>query len=206
MLHDELSCGQWEAAIADLHDGTLAPEEERRLRAHALACPGCGALLEGAERGKAWARLLHDAPPEPPVELLGRILERTGFEPALSMDGIRLPHPASVAPHRYAGALLTTGMAFFSLALTFSVSGLHPRDLEPGSVAATASRQFFGAKKQIVSFYDNLRIVRELQVTVEAMRGADKLGPESRAGGADTPADVLWANARMVSVENRRLP
>ena len=205
-MYDEMHCGQWEAAIADLHDGTLPPEDERQLRAHALACPGCAALLAGAERGKAWARLLHDAPPEPPVELLSRILERTGFEPALSMDGIALPHLAYMAPHRHAGALLTAGMAFFSLLLTFSVSGLHPRDLEPATVAATASRQFFGAKKQIVSFYDNLRVVRELELTVQAMRGGGKLEPESRADGVDRPEETLRADAGLVPVENRRTP
>ena len=209
MHRDHHNCGHWEAEIVDLHDGTLPPEDERQLRAHALACPGCAALLESAERGKRWAQLLHDVPPQPPVELLGKILERTGFEPTLSMEGLCLPHPAHVAPQGYAGALLTAGMAFFSLALTFSVSGLHPRDLQPATVAATASRQFFGAKKQIVSFYDNLRVVRELELTVETLRGAGQLEPQSRADSIHLPPDVLWADAQTfptVSVENRRTP
>ncbi len=165
-------CTRYEAAIADLSDRLLPPEEEAALRAHLLECPACAALLAEAERGHAWARILHEAPLAPPADLLDKVLARTPAPlPGLRPAGT-VPHPAflPVAGFAQARTLLTAATAVFSLALTASVSGVHPRDLAPARVEAAASRTFYGAKKQVVSFYDNLRVLRELESTVEALR------------------------------------
>ncbi len=177
-MHTDRSCARWEAAIADLLDGEgmLAPEEKTRLREHAAGCESCGALLDEAERGRDWARLLHDAPPIPPAALLGRILAQApgGREFAadpLSLGGaLVLPHPAAVRGQHQARALMTVAMAFFSLALTWSVSGARLYELQPSHVKAAAARQFFGAKKEVVGLYDNLRVLREIELAVETLR------------------------------------
>ena len=168
-MHEDGSCGRWEAAITELHDGRLAPEEEMRLREHAADCNTCGALLGEGERGRAWARLLPLA---------------TGIGGELT-----LPHPAAMRGQREARVLMTVAMAFFSVALTWSVTGLRLQDLEPNHVQAAMSRQFFGAKKEVVSFYDNLRVIREIEVTVESLRkpatpGPDRPQPSARRGNA----------------------
>ena len=210
-LSEKNRCEQWEAAVADLHDGTLRPEGERALREHAASCENCGPLLHASERGRLWARLLHDAPPEPPLDLFGKILARTdalplppgfgagdstGYEPGLPAgEVIALPHPASLPGGHLAARWLMTGtMALFSLALTASVSGVHPGQLRaaahntlhgggPASLQGTASRQFFDTKKQVVSFYDNLRLVREVESRVDALRlwpGGSRREPRER--------------------------
>ncbi len=203
-------CGRWEAAVADLLDGTLLPGEEAALREHASGCRSCGPLLEASQQGRSWARLLHDTTPEPPLDLFAKILARTdalpvpaGHEaPMVEGGALVLPHPAFLHGGQQAARWLMTGaMALFSLALTASVSGVHPgqmrtaahdtlRGAGPGSLQAVLSRQFFDTKKQMVSFYDNLRLVREVENRVDALR---PLPAETRRG----PGGLLQPSARL---------
>lgn len=190
---DEESCIRWEAALVDLLDGTLPAEEQAAFRAHADGCATCQELLREAGHGRDWVRMLHDTPPAVPVDLLGKILAKTGSNESIAVvDGVSgaamqqallpsgvsmvLPHPAFTFGHqREARLLMTAAMAFFSIALTLSLAGFKLSDLHtakhaPASLEATASRQFFDTKKQVVSFYDNLRLVREMEATVEDLR------------------------------------
>ena len=227
---DEEICLRWEASLVDLLDGVLAPDQEALFREHAENCPQCQALLRESERGRAWARLLHDAPPAVPEELLGKILAHTtghaaGSDAALPAEPglgaghdlplaagnvLVLPHPAvwSARSQKQARILMTAAMAFFSIALTLSMTGFHLSDVRtavqsPGTLGVTASRQFFDTRKQVVNFYENLRLVREMEVTVEDLRqsagGGNKKNdhprrpqPSARSlSGEDVPATLL---------------
>jgi hypothetical protein len=180
------ACLRCEAALADLLDGTLSPAQEAELTGHAGACEGCGELLQSARDGQAWARVLHDTPPTVPDALLGKILARTSEHPLrgtseapLTPNGPALPLAPQAAVwalpgqliqgHRQNRWLMTAAMAFFSIAVTLSMTGVHASNLHPSAVQAAASRQFFDVKKQVVSFYDNLALVRELQSTIDQM-------------------------------------
>ncbi len=181
----EDSCLACEASLVDLLDGALDPDKAAEVRAHAADCPGCGTLLRDAERGLASIRLLHDAAPPVPDDLLGKILARTARGiPALAeveaepyaVVGSVLAFGMRGAPgQREARILMTAAMAFFSIALTLSLAGVRLSDLQeavrsPATIGVSASRQFFDTKKQVVSFYDNLRVVREVEATVEDLR------------------------------------
>ncbi len=188
---DGESCLRWEASLTDLLDGTISPEDEAALRSHATGCPHCGDLLREAQSGREWVQMLHDAPPSVPADLLGKILARTAAEAwsdgsgvvpldatplGVGPDALVLPQaapwmvPGMMHGQRQARILMTAAMAFFSIALTLSLTGVRLTDLHSGAIQATASRQFFDTKKQVVSFYDNLRLVREMEATVEDMR------------------------------------
>ena len=171
----EGNCEAWEGVLAQLGDGTLPREEEAALRGHAAGCPGCGAALRDAEEGREWLRLLRDAPPPVPEALLGKILTKTAsVNGELPVAGVLpLPHGAAGAGHTW----MTAAMAVLSTALTLSLAGVHPAAVgavvrSPAAVEGAASRQFFDAKKQAVSFYDNLRLVREVEATVHDLRRA----------------------------------
>jgi hypothetical protein len=211
-LGETAACLRWEAAVVDLLDGTLAREEETALRAHAAGCPHCEVLVEEAGNGRAWARLLHQAPLVVPESLVGRILAQTseglggyGARVGVNSSGIAAGIPmvpaGAVLPgaggpmlppvlpmvlpaavwmlrgQREARMLMTAAMAFFSIALTLSMVGFRFSDLHaavqaPGLLQASASRQFFDTKKQVVSFYDNLRLVREMELHVHDALGS----------------------------------
>ncbi len=181
----------WDAELADLPGG-LPEEREAALRSHAGGCPRCAALLREAEAGYAWLQLLHPEPPVPSA-LLGKILAQTA-ELAAPASGAAVPGalllpPPSFGSHGRNG-LLTAAMAFFSIALTLSVTGARPGSLQTAVHAPAAlSRHFFDAKKQVVSYYDNLLLVREVEATVDELRRAvtgEGAGPS--AGKAPAPA------------------
>ena len=213
------ACLRCEAALADLMDGTLTPAQEAELTGHAGTCEDCGELLQSARDGQAWARVLHDTPPAVPDALLGKILARTSEHPLrgtadapLTPNGPAIPNtplaPVWALPgHRETRWLMTAAMAFFSIAVTLSMTGVRATDLHPAAVQAAATRQFFDVKKQVVSFYDNLAVVRELQTTIDQMQqprpqktagGESLLNPSrtfSQAASLDTSTLALFSQA-----------
>ena len=195
--HRVMDCEDWAALLADKMDGTLPPEREAEFAAHAASCASCGLLLEEAERGREWLQLLGEDEAEPPVQLLSKILAQTGAagratdHPLGSFAGV---HPGAHGWHLPAGHLqsrqvrflMTAGMAFFSVALTLSMLGVHlapvhAAELKPGVVEAGVSRSFYGTKKQVVSFYENLRFVYEVEARVRAMRrDGEQMAPQAQ--------------------------
>lgn len=98
-------------------------------------------------------------------------------------DGVNL-----VAMARSAGRnaseprfLLTAAMAFFSITLTFNLLGIHvtqvrAADLKPSNLRRTAARSYTETTARVTRYYDNLRIVYELEARVrEFRRNTDSL-------------------------------
>lgn len=63
--------------LADALDGALSAEEQERFDAHTAVCVPCSQMLADARRGAAWLEMLRTPRPEPPAELLERILAET---------------------------------------------------------------------------------------------------------------------------------
>jgi hypothetical protein len=75
---------------------------------------------------------------------------------------------------------MTAAMAFFSIALTLNLTGvrltdLRPSDLKPSNLKHT----FYQADASVVRYYDNLRVVYELESRVRDLRSNDNDGPNS---------------------------
>ena len=70
-------CAECEARLADALDGALAADQQERFDAHVAECGPCSQMLADARRGAAWLEMLRAPRPEPPVELLERILAET---------------------------------------------------------------------------------------------------------------------------------
>jgi hypothetical protein len=194
------ACGQWETLLVDALDGLLKPEDEATFSNHMATCPECTELFEQARRGREWLEFL--APePEIPAYLLDKILVGTGH--AKSDKGIFAPPalvpagaPASVlggnvitmppawqrpgfaaSMRRFAEPrlLMTAAMAFFSIALTLSLTGVRisvvkMTDLRPSSVRSALEKRIMTASTPIVRYYDHLRFVYELESRVKEMR------------------------------------
>ena len=179
-----LQCEEWEALLADALDGTLAAEDTAVFTAHGRDCPMCSEMLAQAKQGQEWMMFLHEEPPAP-ADLVVKILGRT--------SGASLPELAVVAgtaappvmPHvahftirnsfRDSRILMTAAMAFFSIALTLNLAGirlnsLRMADLKPSALQNNLSRQFYGAKKQMVSYYESIRVVYEVESKVRELR------------------------------------
>lgn len=188
------ACGEWETLLADALDGLLAPEDETRFLAHKAGCPACAALHEEASKGREWLAFL--APePDPPEELLEKILAATGPGHARGRAATGMPAPAGLdtirdfvspirqqlgffARMRYAAQprlLLTAAMAFFSIALTLNLTGVQIRnlrlaDIRPRVIRSYMERQLNMASVPLVRYYDHLRFVYEVEARVRDLR------------------------------------
>jgi hypothetical protein len=67
---------------------------------------------------------------------------------------------------------MTAAMAFFSLTLTLNITGvklseLKLADLKPGHL----QQSFYQADAQVIRYYDNLRLVNEVESSVDQLKG-----------------------------------
>lgn len=192
------ACGRWETLLADALDGQLSPEDEAGFAEHRAQCPGCAALYEQAQRGRAWLEYLSPEP-EVPAGLLDKILAQTGPGKSSSFGLAQGPEaPLSEPPvwqrpgfmgtvRRFAEPrlMMTAAMAFFSITLTLNLTGVRltqmkASDLRPAAIRAHLERRFTMASTPIVRYYDHLRFVYEVQTRMRELRRSN--------GGDDTTA------------------
>jgi hypothetical protein len=213
------ACGQWETLLVDALDGVLRPEDEAVFSNHMATCAACTALFEEARRGREWLEFL--APePEVPAYLLDKILGETGHGRQLSMDAGKLAiagggaqgnvlamPPAWQRPgfssrlRRFAEPrlMMTAAMAFFSIALTLSItgvriSGVSMADLRPASVKSYLEKRIMTASTPVVRYYDHLRFVYEVEARMRELRRATdaerKSDPKNQAAPQSAPDGV----------------
>jgi hypothetical protein len=204
------ACGQWETLLVDAMDGALRPEDEATFSNHMATCAACAEMFEQVRRGREWLEFL--APePEVPVDLLARILTETGngkMEPGrLAIAGapgvtttdeagnVVVMPPVWQRPgfagrmRRFAEPrlLMTAAMAFFSIALTLSMTGvrfsvIHLSDLKPASLRSVVEKRIMTASTPLVRYYDHLRFVYEVESRMRELRRQ-----------TDTPSDKTTA-------------
>jgi Putative zinc-finger len=183
----ELRCEEWEALLADALDGMMPAAESASFESHSHSCATCAGLLAESRQGQEWMKFLHFEP-EVPADLAERILSRTSGAVAdrpLAVYGAPIPAGATgVLPmprRRFVWdtrLMMTAAMAFFSIALTLNLAGVqltHLRlsELTPASIETNLTRQFYGAKSQVVRYYDSLRFVYEVESKMRELRGND---------------------------------
>lgn len=188
-----LSCDEWEMLLAESVDGLLPTEQRIAFDAHGTACPVCAELLKQAQQGREWLHFLEEEP-EIPTGMMDRILSKTSGAAAgapLAIGGgvaTHIPVHLLGVPLRRSmwdsRMMMTVAMAFFSLALTLNVAlnlagvrltSLKLSDLTPASMEMNLTQQFYGAKKSLVQYYDNLRLVYEVESKMRDLRRNEEM-------------------------------
>ena len=192
-------CGQWETLLVDALDGLLGPEDEAVFTSHMATCAPCTAMFEQARRGQEWLEFLA---PEPavPAHLLDRILAETGHgkqeigklavaggADVLSMPPVWQRPGFSARLRRFAEPrlLMTAAMAFFSIALTLSmtgvrISGMKMADLRPAVVRSALEKRIMTASTPLIRYYDHLRFVYEVESTMRELRRNSETQPDQQ--------------------------
>jgi hypothetical protein len=200
-----LRCDEWENLIADALDGTLNAADAAAFERHHGECALCAQMLKEAQQGKAWMEYLA-VEPEVPADLLKKILARTsghsvaGEEPGVAPG---VPQPVHAVPARSAWhrvlpvvrqvarqafeprLMMTAAMAFFSIALTLNLTGIkltevRAADLRPARLRATLTRQYYSTNEQVMKYYENLRLVYEMEARVRELRRSTEAEPSPR--------------------------
>jgi len=202
-LPNSPACGQWETLLVDAMDGNLRPEDEATFSGHMANCAACTEMFEQVRRGREWLEFLSPEP-EVPSYLLDRILVETGHGKAdagtLAVAGgtsvggnvVMMP-PVWQRPgfkarlRRFAEPrlLMTAAMAFFSIALTMSmtgvrISGVKMSDLRPAALRSAVEKRIMTASTPIVRYYDHLRFVYEVESRMKELRRSSETAQPSQ--------------------------
>jgi len=189
-----LTCAEFDALLTDAVDGLLTPASQRHFDAHRQQCPTCGPLFREAEAGMAWLHTLEEI--EPPANLLHNILAATtlqtraavatapklGWKQRLSVvwADVVAPFRALVAQPRMA---MTGAMALFSVSLSLNLAGvklgdLRHMDLRPSALKEQATMKYYETTSRIVKYYENIRLVYEVESRLQELKRATTTEPE----------------------------
>ena len=192
-----MHCAEFEALLFDAIDGTLGAGPLAQFKAHAAACATCGPLFADADAGQRWMQSLAEV--EPPKNLVHNILART------SGKEVRLVEQAGMNPVRSAGWWqpvlagvwatvrqprfgMSVAMAFFSVSLVMSVTGVKVRDLSKVDLRPSAiTRTYYSTQARVVKYYTNMRFYYEMESQVHDFKKA--LTPAEGGASKDKPKD-----------------
>ena len=179
-----MQCNEFDLLLSDALDGVLSGTGLDRFEAHARACKTCGPLLAEAEAGRQWLKGLTEV--EPPASLVNNILaSTTGVDTQRLRTTVHAPQPrvswlehvqasflepvwAMVRQPRFA---MSFGMAFFALSVGLTMAGVKPSDLSQISLRPSAIRRsYYNTHARVVRYYDNVRLVYEVQAAVRGIK------------------------------------
>jgi len=163
-----MTCAELEILLCDYVDGTLRAEQRSALEKHLAGCSSCAELAKDVAGVTAFIQTV--APAKPPAELLTRILHElpTG-RPATEkrswwkklfggwVQGILQP--------RYVMGMAMTVLSFSMIAKFAHIEPrqLRPSDLDPVKIWAGIDDRTHRMWDRGVKYYDNLRLVIEIQ-------------------------------------------
>lgn len=188
-----LECSEFEALLAEALDDALSAETRQEFEAHGRSCQVCGPLWAEAQEGMLLVQGLEEV--EPPRNLVHNILAATsvkqaGAEPAAQpiapgwLERLRRGMRPSLAGLMHSRFAMSFAMAFFSLSITLTLAGVKVSDVatmvaHPSQLRKSVVLGFTQIEAKVTSYYENLRLVYEVQARVREMK---KNAPSAPAG------------------------
>ncbi|HET9283397.1 MAG TPA: zf-HC2 domain-containing protein [Candidatus Angelobacter sp.] len=176
---NRVECSEFEALLAEALDNALPEETRQSFEEHGRSCRVCGPLWTEAQEGLALMRSLEQV--EPPKNLVHNILAATSMTQARAtsaatataktgwLDRLRAGSLGGLLHSRFAASF---AMAFFSLSLTLTLTGVKVTQIDwhPSALRKSVVLQFTHVEAKVTSYYENLRLVYEVQARVREMR------------------------------------
>ena len=204
LLQGPDTCAVCEAMLPDAVDGTLTAGQQQAFDRHVAGCVQCARELASAQRGAAWLAMLKGNAPEPPAALLSKILAETtgavtplmreeaahewatqpvhsgtehgwasrfvGYRQKLA-DVFSLENTSSIFQPRMA---MTAAMAFFSIALTLNLTGVHLSNVRADNFTPSGLRRTVAdASASVSRTFQNNRMVYQMESRVSELRSDD---------------------------------
>ena len=176
---NRVECSEFEALLAEALDNALPEETRQSFEEHGRSCRVCGPLWTEAQEGLALMRSLEQV--EPPKNLIHNILAATSMTqvrtesvaaaPAKTgwLDRLRAGSLGGLLHSRFAASF---AMAFFSLSLTLTLTGVKITQIDwhPSALRKNVVLGFTHVEAKVTSYYENLRLVYEVQARVRELR------------------------------------
>ncbi len=184
-----MNCADFEILLCDYLDGTLDRERRTELERHMQSCAACADLAADVRSAVSLAE--RAAVVEPPAELLTRILHIIpGNNAAGKRPWWRRRWIEPLLQPRYAMGMAMTVLSFSMLARFAGIEPrmLKPSDLDPVKIWLAADDRAHRAWDRTVKYYDNLKLVIEVQSRLKEWTEQDSNPPAKRAdaGGNQT--------------------
>ncbi len=168
---NNLECRHIDELLCDYIDQTLNAEQKQSFETHVHTCAACAELVADVTGATNFLERVSDV--EAPRELITRILYNTPKE---------APLLSPMLQPRFAMGMAMTILSFSMLGkFVTPVRQLKPSDLDPIKVFRSIDEGVHRTWDNAVKYYDNLRLVYEIQTAIADIKGT----PEDTA---KTPA------------------
>jgi anti-sigma-K factor RskA len=182
-----MTCAEFEVILSDYVDGTVSVEQRREVEAHADNCPGCRELLRDVLQAVAFLESAER--PTPPAELITRLvyhapkgrvrseLERQGW--------LRKLFSRWLQPALQPRMAMSMAMTILSFAMLGKCTGIRlqqitPADLNPVVLWNNLEDKSLRTWDRTVKYYENLRLVFEMETRLKEMREQRDEAPASK--------------------------
>lgn len=192
-----MNCADLEILLCDYMDGTLGESERTVVESHLAGCAGCSELLRDLQGAAAFLARVKE--PETPAELVTRILFHTPAAAEArrgasgSIRGWRRWFGGWLSPllqPRFAMGMAMTILSFSMVARVANVPQrkLTMADLEPANVWAAVDDKLHRAWDRAVKYYENLRLVYEIQGRLQQWSAQEEEDRKAQSGTALEPS------------------
>ncbi len=188
-----MKCADVEILLCDYAEGALAPAEFQAVEAHLAQCAGCAEMAGDSTAAVAFMGRVERL--EAPPELVTKILYRTQTEPVTSPvrespagSGVgtwcrNLVQP--ILQPRFAMGMAMTILSFSMVARFAGApnTALTAEDLSPTKVWATFDSRVNRVWDRAVKYYENLRLVYEIQERLDDWSAQEEQDRKSQSTG-----------------------
>lgn len=184
------ACNQIDELLCDYVDQTLNAEQKQAFEAHTQSCAACAELVADVTGATSFLERakMADGNVEAPRELITRILYNTPKEAPLleklsPKSWVRRFLSPMLQP-RFAMGMAMTILSFSMLGkFVTPVRQLKPSDLDPVKVFRSIDEGVHRTWDNAVKYYDNLRLVYEIQTAIADIKGSPEENAKSPAEG-----------------------
>ena len=186
-----MTCADFEILLCDYIDGSLEPSRKQEFETHMRECVTCAEFARDVRGAVSFIDKAEEV--TPPTELLTRIT--FAIPSSKAPKGVRSwfsgPLQAIFQP-RFAMGMAMTILSFSMLGrfAGIEVRQLKPADLTPAKVWAAADDKVHRSWQRAVKYYDNLKLVYDVQTRLSEWTEPEEQQPAQTQTGKQTQNSV----------------
>lgn len=193
-----MNCADLDILICDYVDGALDAAQKAEVESHLAECVMCAEMARDSAAAVRFMECAADV--EPPPELVTRILFDAPWRKGANPTGAHRWINAIVSPFLQPRYVMGMAMSILSLSLLFnSVRQLQPQDYEPAKVWAGMEDRAVRTWARTVKFYDNLKVVYQMQTLLHEWQQQDE--EQERPAAKTAPASQIDSHKLPVKSE-----